>query len=137
MQSLNDYTRFFTASYLRFLDKLFSAPGAGDGDFSLASGDPDHLVALGAVKIPVLPVPDPFKEMQEFPVFLVAFIGIAGQAAHDGPGHQTVAEQNQHHAQCVKGADHRQKAGSQTRAENCHIQSVRAVAASHKAALRL
>ena len=39
-----------------FLDELFLAPGAGDGDFAFAPGDTDHLAAFGAVEVAVLPV---------------------------------------------------------------------------------
>ena len=39
-----------------FANELFLAPGAGDGDFPLSSGDAHQLAALGTVKIAVLPV---------------------------------------------------------------------------------
>ena len=43
---------------LCFLDEFLFASGAGDGDFSLASGDAHQLLAFGAFKIPVFPVFD-------------------------------------------------------------------------------
>ena len=41
---------------LSLANELFLAPGAGDGDFPLSSGDAHQLAALGTVKIAVLPV---------------------------------------------------------------------------------
>ena len=69
---------------LAFLDEFFPAPGAGNGDLSLAPGDPDGLAALGAVKIPVIPVPDPIHALEEFPVLLITLVGVAGQRTENG-----------------------------------------------------
>ena len=42
--------------YLGFLDELFLALGAGDGDFSLSPGYTHRLAATGAFKVSMLPV---------------------------------------------------------------------------------
>lgn len=55
-----------------FLDELFFASGAGDGDFSLAPGDANQLLAFGAFVVPVFPVFDAVQELQKAAVFLVA-----------------------------------------------------------------
>ena len=74
-----------------FLGEFFPAAGAGDGDLALAPGHPDHLAALGAVEIPVLPVLQTACQLQEFPVFLVALVGVPGQSPENGPEHHAVA----------------------------------------------
>ena len=61
-----------------FLDKLFLALGAGNGDLTLSPGDPNLLAAAGTVKIPMLPILQLFKNHQKFSVFLIPLIGIAG-----------------------------------------------------------
>ena len=122
------------ALFLRFADKFLLAPGAGDGDFALAPGNPDGLAALGAVEIAVVPVLEPVKDQQEFPVLLVALVGIPGEGPEDGPEHQPVAEgpENGPHRQIAEQGG--ENAGHQAGAQNDHIQPVRAVPARHKAA---
>ena len=120
--------------YLRFLYELFPAAGAGDGDFAFAPGDPDHLAALGAVEIAVLPVLHPAENLQELPVFLIAFIGVPGQHPENGPEHHAIAEKEQNQIHRGGPEEHRQQAGSQTHAEDGRIQFVGAVAAHHKIA---
>ena len=63
---------------LGFADKFFFAPGAGDGDFSLATGNTHHLAALGAVEVAVIPVLQPIPELEKLPILLVALVGIPG-----------------------------------------------------------
>ena len=74
------------------LHEFFPAAGTGDGDFSLSSGDPDHLAAFWAVEVAVLPVLHTARQLQEFPVFLIPLVGIPGQATENGPDHQAVAQ---------------------------------------------
>jgi hypothetical protein len=119
---------------LRLFYKAFPAPGTGDGDLSLSTGDPDHLAALGAVKIPVLPVFQPVENLQEFPVLLIALIGIPGEGAPNCKDHQYIAQGPEDQVQRLDGNQHTQDAGTQTRAQNHHIQSVRSVTSGHKAA---
>ena len=45
-----------TAVNLSFLNELFFAAGAGDGDLALTPGNADLLSAAGAIVIAVLPV---------------------------------------------------------------------------------
>ena len=62
-----------------FLNELFSALGAGDGDLTLAAGDTHHLTALGAVVIAMIPILQAIEKLQEFAVFLITLVGIAGE----------------------------------------------------------
>lgn len=117
---------------LCFTDELFFAPGAGDGDFPLAPGDPNHLAAFGAVKVAVLPVFQPVPELHELSVLLVALIGVARQGAPDGQDHQAVAEQEEHHVQHHRPGPHGQQAHKQSCTQNHHIQPIRTVAPRHK-----
>ena len=73
-----------------FLNELFPAFGADNGDLALAPGDTDGLLALRAGEVAMLPVLDPLQEHQKFPVFLVTLIGVAGEGTEDGPEHQAV-----------------------------------------------
>ena len=70
---------------LRFLYKLFSAFGAGDGDFAFATGDTDLLAATGTIVVTVIPVLQPLEEHEKFFVFPVPLIGISGKTAEDHP----------------------------------------------------
>ena len=117
---------------LRFLDKPFPAAGTGNGDFALAPGDSNSLMALGAVEITILPVLQPVINLQEFPVFLIPLIGIAGQAAADGPDHQAIAQRPENQIEGLHGNDHGEQACHQARAEDHHIQAVSAIAAGHE-----
>ena len=113
-------------------NELFLTPGAGDGDLALAPGNPDVLAAPGAVVKAVVPVPEPVKKLQKFPVFLIALVGIAGEAAEKRPEHQAVGHgrQQQIHFRIMKKcAD---KANSKTGAEDHHVQFIGSIAAHHK-----
>ena len=81
----------FEVPFLRLLHEFFPAAGAGDGDLALAPGDPDHLAAFGTVEIPVIPVLQPVKDLQKFPVFLVALVGVPGKDPENGQKHQYIA----------------------------------------------
>ena len=119
---------------LTFLDKFFPATGAGDGDLSLTPGNPDGLAALGAFKIPVIPVPDAVHEFQKSPVLLVPLVGIPGEAAENGPEHQnigyTMENQIDQRVPDEQGQDDHHQGSAQNRA----VEFVVAVAALHKAA---
>ena len=117
-----------------FPDEFLLAPGTGDGDFALSPGDPDGLPAFGAVKIPVVPVFETVKNQQEFPVFLVTLIGVAGQGPENSPEHQRIAQRPEHCANARVSEHGGEDTGHQSGAEDHHIQPVRAVAAIHKAA---
>ena len=47
---------------LRLLDKFFPTFWAGDGNLPLALGHPHQLTALGAVKVPVIPILKPIQQ---------------------------------------------------------------------------
>ena len=93
-----------------FNEFLF-ALGAGDGDFTFASGNPDTLPAFRAGIIPMLPILDPLQQLQEFPVLLIPLVGVAGEAAEQRPEHQTVGQQEE---------DHIQKSVSKEYGQNAH-----------------
>ena len=76
-------------------DELLLAPGAGDGDFALAPGDPDGLAAAGAEKITVLAILHPIQHQAEASVLLIALIDIPGEAAPNRPNHHAVAQQEE------------------------------------------
>ena len=75
---------------LSFADKFFTALGAGDGDLTLTPGDTDILPALGAIKIPVLPVLEPIQQHQKPAVFPIPLIGIPGEAAENRPDQKDI-----------------------------------------------
>ena len=81
--------------FLGFTDELLPALGAGDGDLALASGNTNHLTALGAIKVAVLAVFQPVEELEELPVLLIPGIGIFGQSPADSPNHQAVGHGSQ------------------------------------------
>lgn len=119
--------------FLSFPNELFSAPGTGDGNFSFASGDTDGLVALGTVKIPVLPVLEPVKKLQELPVLLIPLVGIAGHGPADGPDHKAIGENQENKIEGEspdKGGD---KTCNEAGGQNHHAQPVGAIAPVHEA----
>ena len=116
------------------LDKLLSALGAGDGDFTLTAGDADGLAALGAGEIAVAPVLNLVKEPQEFPIFLVPGIGIPGKHPEQGPEHQAVIGQGQHQLHGSQGDEGAQQTQDQGGAEGSQAQLVGAVSACHELA---
>ena len=118
-----------------FLYKLFTAAGTGDGDLSLAPGNPDSLAALGAVEITVLPIFHPVIYLQEFPVFLITLVRIPGETPADRPDHQAIAQGPENQIEGLQVNKYRQEACNQARAQNRHIQPVRAITTGHKAAI--
>jgi len=132
--------RFFVVSAsaiqtLSFPDELLIAPGAGDGNLALAPGDTNGLVALGAVKVPVLAILDPLTDLQETPVFLIAGIDIPGKTAANGPDHQAVADDPEDQVKGPGRDHHGQQTGHQSGAQHHHIQPIRTVPACHKIAV--
>ena len=119
---------------LCFLPEVLPTTGTGDGDFSLASGDTHHLMALGAVEIAMLAVLQPVEELEELPILLIPLVGIAGQAAPNRPDHHAIADDEQDHIHLRGYADHGQKACYQARAQDHHIQPVWSIAPRHEAA---
>ena len=67
--------------------------GAADGNLALSPGDTDSLLTSGTAEIPMLPILDPLKKIQEFAVFLVALVGIPGQSAENGNAHKNVGQE--------------------------------------------
>ena len=120
--------------FLGFLDELFFALGAGDGDLTLALGHTYRLAAAGTIKIPVLPVLDSLQEGQILPIFLVTLVGVPGEAAEDGPEHQAIGNRRQNQIDRPHGDKHRDQADHQACTQDGGIELVRAVTASHKAA---
>ena len=129
---INDFSGLFTVIQLGFLDKLFSALGAGDGDFAFSFGDPDRLAAAGAVEITVLPVLDSVQQHQKFPVFLVALIGIPGEAPEYGPEHEHIGNQGQHQIHNLRRIENRDNANDRACHQNHGIEFVRSVPSGHK-----
>ena len=120
------------AETLRFLDKPLLALGAGNGDFALAAGNADDLSALGAVKVPMLPILQTVKKLEEFAVLLIALVGIAGEAAIQRPDHQSVGNAGQQQIQLDRIHKRTDKACHKTGGQNGHIQFIGSVAAGHK-----
>ena len=117
---------------LGLADKFFPALGTGDGDFSLAPGNTNHLMALGAVIVAVLPVFQPVEELKEFPVLLIPGIGVSGEGTENGPNHQSVGQGSQQQidqGSMEKGGD---QAGHQADAQDRHIQPVGAITSCHE-----
>ena len=120
--------------YLGFLDKPFPALGAGNGDLAFSPGDAHHLTALGAVVIAMFPIIQAVKKLQEFAVFLITLVGIAGEAAAERPNHQCVGDtcqQKMHLRRIEKATD---QTDYQTCRKDHHIQFVGSVAAHHEIA---
>lgn len=114
--------------------KALPAPGAGDGDFSLAPGDTHGLAASGADEIAVVAVLDPIQHQLEAAVFLIPSVDISGQTAEDGPAHQSIAGQPEQNSGNGAAEEGRKQTGEQTGTQNHHIEPVGAVAADHEAA---
>ena len=118
--------------FLGFTDELLPALGAGDGDLALASGNTNHLTALGAVIVAVLTVFQPVEELEEFPVFLIPGIGIPGKAAVNGPDHQAIGNGGKEQIDPGILKERRDQASYQAGAQNRHIQPVGAIATRHE-----
>ena len=115
-----------------FLDKFLSAFGAGDGNFAFTTGDTHGLAALGAVEVAVLTIFDPINQGQEFAVFLVAFIGLSGEAAEQGPNKQGVIDQGEHGADGLIGDEEADEHHNNAGPQDHHVQLIRTVATGHK-----
>ena len=120
--------------FLGFLNELFFALGAGDSDLALTLGYTHRLAALGTIEIAMFPVFQPFHKAKILPIFLVALVGVPGEAAEDGPEHQTIGHRRQNQIDRPHGDKHREQADHQACAQDSGIELVRAVTASHKAA---
>ena len=121
-------------TFLGFPDKLLPAPGAGNGNLSLTSGNSYGLMALGAVKIPVLVVLEMFKKLQKSPVFLISFIGIPGKHPADGPDHKAIGKEQKDQRK-GKASDHSgQQACDQAGCQDHHTETIRTISSAHKAA---
>ena len=94
------------AQILGFLNKLFFALGAGDGDFALTPGHSHRLAAAGAVKISVFLILPPLDQPQVLPVLLVPLIGIPGKTPKNRPKHQSVGASRQRHIQKRQMQEH-------------------------------
>lgn len=120
--------------FLSFLHEALFALGAGNGDLALSAGNTHNLTALGAIIIAMIPILQAVKELQEFPVFLIALVGIARKAAVQRPDHQAVGntgQQQVHLYRVYKGTD---KAGNKTGGEDYHIQFISSVTTNHESA---
>ena len=117
-----------------FPDKFLPALGTGNGDLALATGYPDPLAALGAVKVAVVTVLQRIEQLHEFPVFLIPAVGIAGEGAENGPEHQAIGHKGSQQIQHRKADECADQGDDHTGYQDGHIQAVRAVAARHKPA---
>ena len=89
-------------------------------------------MALGAVKIPVLPVLEPVKELKESSVFLIPLIGVAGHDPADGPDHQAVGKGQKNQIERELSHKGGQQACNESCSQNHHAQPVCTVASVHK-----
>lgn len=117
-----------------FLYELLPAFGAGDGDFAFATGDTDGLAALGAGEIPVGAVLDPVHHQKELSVFIIALIGIAGEAAEQRHIQDHGIDQGQQQHRRLVLDEHGDDGQHQAEAQQSHIQTVVTIPARHKAA---
>ena len=114
------------------LYELFPAFGTGDGDLSFSLRNSHLLMASGTIVIAMILILDLLKEEQEFSVFLIALIDISGKAAENSEEHQHIGNQSAGKLRNRAGKQRSQQRKSKTCTENCHIESVCAVAAGHK-----
>ena len=114
------------------LDEFFPALGAGDGNLALASGDADGLLTLGAGKVAVVPILDAVNQQEKLAVLIVAFVGAAGEAAHQRHDQKHIAEQIQDHIHQRILHEDAQNTQNHAQDQNRHIQTVMTVAARHK-----
>lgn len=119
--------------YSGLLDELLPALGAGDGDLTLAPGDPDGLTALGTGVVAVVPVLQPVQHQQEAAVFIVALVGAAGKAAVQGQDQQDIAEHRRHQDHQLAPCEHADDRQDHAHDQQCHIEPVMAVAPHHEA----
>ena len=95
-------------------DELFPALGAGNGDLALALGHPDGLAALGTGVIAVVPILELIHQQEELAVLLIALVGVAGEAAHQGDGQKGIHPQSQNQIQELIAHEHGQHTQHQT-----------------------
>jgi len=122
---------------LGLTDELISAARAADADLALVTGDPDTLLAVGAMEITVIPVLESGPQVQPLLVLHLSQGNVLGEdpihceACHAGiqEAEQTVEEAApQEHIQQIV-----QQAQSQHRKDQDKIQLVGAVTAMHEA----
>ena len=118
--------------FLSLLYELFPAFGAGDGNLALASGNANGLVALGALEVAVLPVLEPVHHLAILPVFLVALVGVLGEAPENHQTQETVGNQGQDHIETGDPDEHGQQTAHHAHTQQGHIQMVVAITAGHK-----
>jgi hypothetical protein len=80
----------------------------------------------------MIPILQPGGELEEPPVFGVAFVGVPGQASENGPESQHVGQNPQNALDQKKGDKHMCYANHHCHRENHNIQLVVTVAALHK-----
>ena len=117
---------------LGITDEFLTAFGTSNGNLTLASGNPDHLVTLRTVVVAMLAVFQPVKKLEELPVFLIPLVSVAGESAGNGPDHQTVRDGGKEQIDQRAFKERGNQAHNQTGAQDRHIQSVSTVAARHK-----
>ena len=89
-------------------------------------------MALGAVKVPMLPILKPVQQHQKPPVFPIPLVGITGEGPEDRPTHQAIGQQDQRQLYDRNGHKHTHQAKDHSDAQYPHIQFVRSVPAGHK-----
>ena len=114
-------------------DELFPALGAGNGDLALALGHPDGLAALGTGVIAVVPILELIHQQEELAVLLIALVGVAGEAPHQGDGQQGVHAHGQDQIEELVAHEHGQHTQHQTHDQKRHIQSVVTITTHHEA----
>ena len=122
------------AEILSFLHEALFALGAGNGDLALSAGNTHNLTALGAVIIAMIPILQAVKELQEFPVFLIALVGIARKAAVQRPDHQAVGNTGQQQIYLYRVHKGTDEAGRKAGRKDHHIQFISSITANHECA---
>ena len=112
--------------------ELFLTFRAGNADLSFSSGDADLLMTSGAVKIAVFPVTDSLEKHQILPVFLIALVGVPGQATKDCPTHKRIGRKHQEKIHRGDADKHIDKANCKAYTQNDHVQFVSTVTPLHK-----
>ena len=117
---------------LGITDEFLTAFRTSNGNLTLASGNPDHLVTLRTVVVAMLAVFQPVKKLEELPVFLITLVSVPGETAANGPDHQTIGKGGQKQTDSGTAEDGGNHARRQTGAQDRHIQPVGTVAANHE-----
>ena len=63
------------------------------------------MAALGAIEVAVFPVLEAGPELQEPAIFVIAFVGLPGQAAENSPDQHGVAQQEEDQIQRLHRKD--------------------------------